>query len=212
MKKIFLSPSNQTGNKYASGNTNESVQCGLIAQSAEKALVRCGFHTKLMHRYEMGDKVKTANEWGADLYIPIHTNAYNGKVSGTRIFCYSENKTSNGYKACKAMLDVLSPFTLGTSDSWQARPGLYEVAKPSAPTVYIEVDFHDVPKVAEWIIANTSAIGEKICEGVCKYFNVPYVEPEKEASTGNALELLKKALNDICNLESVKELEKLLEG
>ena len=57
-------------------------------------------------------------------------------------------------------------------------PELYEVRVPKAPTAYIETDFHDVPSVAEWIIAHTQECGEAICHGICDYFGVPYVSAE----------------------------------
>ena len=40
-KKIYLSPSNQNGNTYATGGTNEMAQCDKIAAAAAKALRRC---------------------------------------------------------------------------------------------------------------------------------------------------------------------------
>lgn len=39
-KKIYLSPSNQNGNMYAYGNTNEMEQCNRIADAAKTALER----------------------------------------------------------------------------------------------------------------------------------------------------------------------------
>lgn len=42
-KKIYLSPSNQNGNIYATGGTNEMAQCDKIAAATAKALKRCGF-------------------------------------------------------------------------------------------------------------------------------------------------------------------------
>lgn len=172
-KNIFLSPSDQTKNAYAAGNTTEDVQCGKIATVCKTALERCGFAVKLMHYDTMADKVAAADAWGADLYVPIHTNAYDGKTSGTRLFCYST--ASEGYKACQAVYNVLAPLTPGTSKSISAYPTLYEVKNPNAPTVYVEVDFHDVPEIAEWIISNTTAIGEAVCEGICNYYGVEYV-------------------------------------
>ena len=45
-KKIYISPSNQNGNMYAYGNTNEMEQCNRIADAAKSALERCGFTVK----------------------------------------------------------------------------------------------------------------------------------------------------------------------
>ena len=171
-KKIFLSPSNQTKNTYAYGNTNEAVQCGKIAAACEAALKRCGFEVKNEQYDTMQNRVAHSNAWGADLHVPIHTNAFNGKVSGTRIIC--ANLKGEGYKASKAVFDVLAPLTPGTSENISAS-NLYEIKYSNAPCVYIEADFHDVPDVAKWIIENTEAIGEAICKGMCNYFGVKYV-------------------------------------
>lgn len=182
-KKIFLSPSNQSDNTYAYGKTNEAAECGKIAKVTEKALKRCGFEVKTMQWETAQDRCKAANAWGADLYIPIHTNAFDGTVSGTRIFVYE--KKGEAYDAAKDIYDELAPITPGKSENIQAYPQLIELKQPKAPSVYIEVDFHDVKDVAKWLIENTEAIGEAICKGVCKHFGVAYVapggEPEKPA-------------------------------
>lgn len=181
MKKIYLSPSEQPDNLYAYSNTNEKAVCCEISAYAEKALKRNGFEVIVGTSTSLGNRCSEADKWGADLYIPVHTNAYNGKVSGTRMFCY--RLSGEGYKACKAIYDVLAPLTPGKSENIKARPELYEVKIPKAPTVYIEVDFHDVPDIAKWIVENTKRIGEAICKGVCNHYGVTYkAEVEKPAT------------------------------
>lgn len=174
-KKIFLSPSDQTRNRYASGNTSEAIQCGKIALALEDALMRCGFAVGLMHYHDMAEKCASADVWGADLYIPIHTNACNGQVSGTRIYTY--DNTGEGRKAGLCVYRNLAPLTPGTSDNISADASLYEIRNPAAPTVYCECEFHDVPETARWIITHTKTIAEAICKGVCEYFDVTYKAP-----------------------------------
>ena len=171
-KKIYLSPSEQPTNMYAYGNTNEKAVCREISAYTEEALKRHGFEVINATATKLAVRCTEANNWGADLYIPIHTNAHNGKVSGTRMFCYS--LSGEGYKACQAIYNVLAPITPGTSENIKAYPGLYEVNTPKAPTVYIEVDFHDVPEVAKWLVEHTKDIGEAICNGVCNHYGVAY--------------------------------------
>lgn len=173
-KKIFLSPSNQSDNKYAYGGTTEDVQCGRIAKALKEALVRCGFDVKLEQYDTMANRVKNGNKWKADAYIPIHTNAYNKKVTGTRMFCYS--KTGQGYKLCNAIFKYLAPLTPGTSENIKVDKTLYEVRKTDMATAYIEVDFHDVKDTAKWLIENTEEVAEAICKGVCDHFKVAYKE------------------------------------
>ena len=174
-KRVYLSPSDQRRNTYAVGGTTEAIQCGRIAEACKAALERSGVEVMLGQYDLMASRVAASNIFKADLHVPIHTNACNGKASGTHLFCYSSKKSSAGYKACKAVMDVLGPVTPGTSDVIRAYPALFEVKYPAAPTVYIEVDFHDVSRIAQWLIDNTTFIGETIAKGLCNALGVPFV-------------------------------------
>lgn len=177
-KKIFLSPSNQDKNTYSYGKTTEDVQCGKIAKACEAALKRCGFEVKLEQYDTMQNRVKHSDAWGADLHVPIHTNAFNGVVGGTRIFYYKAN--TEGHKAAQAVFNALKTMTPGKSDACQLNTSLYELRVPKAPSAYVEAEFHDVPEYAKWIVEHTTEIGEAICKGICQYFGVTYKEPETE--------------------------------
>ena len=91
-KKIYLSPSNQDENLYAYGSTNECDQCNHIADAAKIALERCGFEVKKAQKGQaMSTSIAESNRWGADLHIPIHTNAapegHTGECEGVRRAC-----------------------------------------------------------------------------------------------------------------------------
>jgi N-acetylmuramoyl-L-alanine amidase len=177
MPKVYLSPSNQTDNRYAYGNTTEAEQCGRIAEACRAALERSGVTVKLGHMPSMQEKVRESDAFGAELHVPIHTNAFNGKVTGTRMFCF--NQSGEGMKACKAIFARLAPLTPGTSENIRVDASLYEVRAPKAPTAYIECEFHDNAEAAKWIVENTELIGEAIARGICDYFGVTYKEKEQ---------------------------------
>ena len=183
-KKIYLSPSNQRSNTYASGNTNEMAQCDKIANATATALKRCGFEVKVGKSGDtMQNRCNESDSFKADIHMPIHTNAYNGKVTGgTRIFCLN----SNGKKACEAVLSELGKISPGTADSVTYQTGLYEINVPAALTVYVECEFHDTKTGAEWIISNTTKIGEAICKGLCNYFSVTYKSASSTGTTNNS--------------------------
>lgn len=180
MLKVYLSPSNQTDNRYAYGNTTEAEQCGRIAEACCAALERSGVTVKLGHMPSMQEKVRESDAFGAELHVPIHTNAFNGSVMGTRMFCYN---TGKGMAACKAIFARVAPLSPGTSENIQVNPKLYEVRVPKAPTAYIECEFHDTVEGARWIVENAAAIGEAIARGICDYFGVTFKEKEKPATT-----------------------------
>lgn len=173
-KKIYISPSSQPANTYAAGNTNEQAQCRRIALATVDALNRCGFEAKtnVTDGSTMYTRVRESNSWGADLHVPIHTNAFNGKLKGTRMFCSST--TGNGGKACKAILKSLSPVVPGDSDGVQTA-NFYEITATKAPCAYCEAAFHDNAEQAQWIIDHVVDIGEAICKGICDYYGVKYI-------------------------------------
>ena len=171
-KKIYLSPSSQPDNVYAGVDTNEQEVCRAIARELAIDLKRCGFEVKCGDYGTMYTRVAESNEWKADLHLPIHTNGFNGKVSGTRLMAIS--KTGLGYKVCKAISKYLFPLTPGTSENISIS-NVYEIKYAYAPTAYIEVDFHDVSSVAKWLVNNKPKIAEAICKGICAYYGVKYV-------------------------------------
>jgi N-acetylmuramoyl-L-alanine amidase len=203
-KKIYISPSDQNKNIYATGNTNEMVQCQKIGRALAKALERCGFEAKSNDTDEMEERVSESNAWGADMHICIHTNAFNGYVKGTRIFSY--DTSGEGYQACRQIMATLSPITPGESDNITPYPGLYEVRNTEAPTVYIEVAFHDNKEEAAWIIAHTDDIAEAICKGVCNHYGVKYAEkPSVNTSSGTWFRVQCGAFRKLQNAERLRD-------
>ena len=113
MTKVYLSPSSQTENLYAWGGTNEAAQCRAIAAACEAALKRSGFDVRT-GAGTMYTRVPESNAWGASLHVAIHTNAANGKTTGTR--CYAYRDGGDGFRAARAIFDKLAPITPGASE------------------------------------------------------------------------------------------------
>ena len=176
-KKIYSSPSSQPENLYKVGNTNEQEQCRKIAKALDKALNRCGFDSKTGLSGTMYTRVAESNAFGADLHLPIHTNAFDGKVAGLRIMVYKLGGEAE--KIANAIMSYLAPITPGTSDGISVQPKLYEIRESNAICVYVEVGFHDNAEEARWIVDHTEEIAEAIAKGLCAYYGVKYVEETK---------------------------------
>lgn len=181
-KKIYISPSSQTANAYAVGNTNEAAQCRKIALLLVDALIRCGFEAKtnVADGVDMYDRVRESNAWNADAHIPIHTNSFNGKVAGFRGFYYQAG--GEGYKLVDAIMDAVAPITPGTSDGISSYQSLYEVRASTAPCAYLELGFHDNKEEAQYIIDHPAELAEAICKGICNHYKVKYVAPKVAAT------------------------------
>lgn len=177
-KRVYISPSDQTENRYAWGNTNEHVQCQKIAEAEAAALRRSGVEVKLAaFGTTMAQRCAESDAFKADIHNCVHTNACNKQVMGTRLFCYAI--PGKGYDACKAVFNELAPLSPGTSENIQVNP-IYEVRVPDAPSVYCECEFHDTAEGARWIVEHTTDIGEAIAKGLCKYLGAKYVPAKQE--------------------------------
>lgn len=188
--KIYLSPSAQPANSYAAGNTNEQVQCNRIAEAAKTALVRCGFAVKKAPEGQgYKENVDESNAWGADLHIPIHTNAGGG--AGTVVFVHGG--TAKQMQYAKPIYGEVQATSPGTTDyGVRVNSGLYELGYTTATAVYVECEFHDRADLAAWIIEHTTELGEAIARGVCIGAGVPYIAPSSSEPGKTEAELARE--------------------
>ena len=178
-EKIYVSPSSQPANTYAVGGTNEQEQCRKIGAALQKALTRCGFDSMVGLSGTMYTRVKESNAFGADAHLPVHTNAFNKKVAGTRIII--AKRGGEAEKLAKAIMARLGPITPGESDNISVDSGLYEIYATKGICVYIEVGFHDEPEEAQWLIDHGTEAAEAICQGCCDHYGAKYIAPEEAA-------------------------------
>lgn len=176
-KKIYISPSNQQANEYATGNTNEKEQCHKIAKACYNFLKAQGFNVKCTYNNNCEARVRESNEFGADIHLAIHTNATSkhNVTGGTQILLYSLDGERK--KAGQCVFDELAPLTPGKSaEKLIAKPGFFECNSANGLTVYVEAEFHDTKEGSDFIIKNTKKIGEAIARGICKYYGVKIKE------------------------------------
>lgn len=172
-KKIYISPSNQEANLYATGGTNEKEQCHKIARACYNYLKTKGFNVKCTYNDNMYERVSESNVFGADIHLAIHTNATakHNVTGGTQILLYS--LTGERKKVGEAVLNRLAPVTPGKSaEKLIEKPSFYEINSAKGITVYCESEFHDTKEGSEFIIKNTKIIGEAIAKGICDYYGI----------------------------------------
>ena len=176
-KKIYISPSNQVANLYATGGTNEKEQCHKIAKACVYHLMRSGLNVLCTYDDDMYKRVKESNDFGADMHVAIHTNATanHNVTGGTQILLYALN--GERAKAGNAILSRLAPLTPGKSaEKLIAKPTFYEIKNATGMTVYLECEFHDTKEGSDFIINNTDKIGEAIARGICDYYGVAFYD------------------------------------
>ena len=201
--KIFLSPSNQRANVGAYTNSNECEQCTAIALQVKKFLDET-YDCEVIVATE-SDNMKTraqyANSIGANVYVAIHTNAFNDKsVYGTETFYYSTDE--KGRELAAALLEAVGSI-VGKKRRARANDSLIELNTPTCTRAYIEVDFHSNPERAAWMQANTELIGNTIAKTIAEHMKLKVKTNAKDVdlesvvidNLDKVLEILKNNIN-----------------
>lgn len=204
MKKIYLSPSNQTGNKFITGNTNEGATWNDIAVRLKKLLEDYNCEVKMCKPSQtLGVRADEAKAWGADVYIAMHSNAAgtaNKGAHGVEVY-YDPNKGAKTKQLAQDVLDQLK--TLFTSRGLKTSSKLIDCYKPAMPSIIGECGFHDNKADALLILNNRDKIAQLYCNALVKYLGLTKKEsapePEKPATevfltAGAELELSKEPL------------------
>lgn len=180
-KKIYLSPENRPGphGPYAGyAGIYEHDVCTNIADCEKQALERCGFAVTLADPGStMAERVTEANRGGYALYQTVHTNAGGG--TGAECLYYNHPASIKANQCVYDELTKLYPSKRGIKDG----SSYYENNQTNMVSCYPEIAFHDNRKDARFLVENVREIGEALCRGVCRYFGVAYIEPEKEDET-----------------------------
>ena len=175
MYTVYLSPSNQTDNMYAGvPGVSECDNCYKIAKEIQLRGGRFGSEIRFIvpDKFSgMDSRIAGANGCNADLYVAIHTNAFNGTVTGTRTFYPPNAPLSNEIARLCAV--YLGRFT---GSGTMAEQRFYELTNTVMPATLVEVDFHDNPVRAQWLVNNNRLIAECFLKAICKYLNIQYFE------------------------------------
>ena len=206
-KKIYLSPSNQTGNKFVTGNTNEGAVWNDIAKRLKEKLSIYDCEVKICAQSQtLAARAADAAGWGADVYIAMHSNAAgtaNKGARGVEVY-YDANKGAATKKLAQTVLDDLS--TLFKSRGLKTSSKLIDCYKPSMPSIIGECGFHDNEQDAKLILNNKDTIAGLYCSALVKYLSLkkkeePKPEPKPEPAPvvdsltpGDALKLDKVPL------------------
>ena len=165
MNKIwYISPSNQPSNIGAGAYGSEKEQMNLLLDEIIPHLDRAGVS---FHRADpdlsIQSRTKESNEMNAAFHLALHSNAGgNGTARGPVAYYYSDAGKAVGEKLISALLD-LGPENNRASNLSQNKT-FYELRKTKAPACLLEVDFHDNPSGAAYMIANRSRIAQAIAQ------------------------------------------------
>ena len=180
MPKVFLSPSTQEWNKYASGG-NEELYMNLLADRLEPYMRSCGikFVRNDPDRNFQG-AIADSNSSYYDVHLALHSNAAPDRLSGQLrgIDIYFASKSSSSEKLANIIANNLKSI-YPLPDKVRAVPTytLGEVLNTKAVAVLCELGYHDNLSDEAWIKGNLETIAKNLARSLCDYFGIPFIQP-----------------------------------
>ena len=119
----------------------------------------------------LAERVREANDWGADIFLSLHTNAYtNPGASGVESFSYRVD--SNGFRLAEDVADQLSLITGLQNRGTFARPSLYVLRRTRMPAALIEMGYITNPTDAALMSEQPDLFALGIYNGIMEYFGM----------------------------------------
>ncbi len=116
-------------------------------------------------------RTEEANEWGADYFISIHTNAaVTPTATGTEAYVYSA--PSAAYSLARDIVDSIVQNTGLRNRGVYARPSLYVLRRTAMPAVLVELGFISNPNDASLMANSPRLFADGIYNGILEYLDL----------------------------------------
>jgi len=116
-------------------------------------------------------RVDEANNWGADYFISIHTNAsVIPSAEGTEGYVYSFNSPAKEFS--RSIVDEISSISGFPNRGIFENPAFYVLRKTRMPATLIELGFITNKEEADLMASRPQLFAEGIYNGILKYFGL----------------------------------------
>lgn len=164
----YLSPSNQSGNLGVGSYGSEQEQMYLLTDAITSHLDRAGIFFHVADARSSGiARCRESNALHADFHLCLHSNAGGGGVARGPVALYYSDK---GKALCEKLVSGL--LALGQENNRAQnlveRKDLLELSGTVATAALLEIDFHDSPAGADFIIRHRQQIAQAIAEVIIR--------------------------------------------
>ncbi len=181
MPIIYLSPSTQENNLYVTGGSEEQWM-NRLADAMEPYLTSSGIqYVRNTPEMTAVSSIQASNAGNYDLHLALHSNAAPedryGTVRGIIVFYFPGSFV--GQRAADIMANNLKTiYPLPNNVRAEATTAIGEVRRVRAPSVFLEIGYHDNVDDATWVSQNIELIAKNLVLSLTEFFGLPFLNPQ----------------------------------
>lgn len=181
MAKVFLNPGHDeldlkgtpdydpgACNSYLDMAENEVALA--VGQLVEKYLTDAGCEVQLLQSESLSGIYEAANEWGADLFISIHCNAFNETAHGVETLTHPTDREGHKLAAC-IQSQILDTFEELLDRGVKDRDNLAVLNGTDMTAVLVELAFIDNTSDALLLRDRQDDFARAVARGVTDYLS-----------------------------------------
>jgi N-acetylmuramoyl-L-alanine amidase len=184
--KVFINPGHMPGVDSGATNPNSGLrECDValaVAKLVEYYLKNADCEVMRLQSDNLNGEssaypnvCRTANEWGADVFVSLHCNAFDGYARGIETLMFNFGSEAERLAACvhKQLVDTEQSIDPYIPDrGLKERPNLSVLRNTDMPAILIEMGFIDNDHDVILLEHKQDAIAKAIARGVTDYANL----------------------------------------
>ncbi|MBQ8010631.1 MAG: N-acetylmuramoyl-L-alanine amidase [Oscillospiraceae bacterium] len=180
-KAVYLSPSTQYDNLYAcDGTTTEAAAMIELAKKIKDLLEADGYTVFMCGETDsVRDKVTQGNELQCGAYVALHTNSGGESGNGQGTECYYNSNMTASRQLAECIYNNVAALTptedRGLKD--ESSRDLYEIVNNVSACCLLEVEFHDIADLSQWILDHQDETAKAIADGINNYLAIAETSP-----------------------------------
>lgn len=167
--RVFINPGHDIDLDSGAVNPNYGTRECDVARNAGKMLARylqtAGCEVRTLQSDDLGLVCETSNEWGADIFVSLHCNAFNTVARGTETLY----KSYNGQQLAQLIQDQIINSINTVDRGIKKRDDLWVLNRTDAVAVLVEMAFIDNDEDLEILNNDLDTIVRAIARGITDF-------------------------------------------
>lgn len=167
--RVFINPGHDIDLDSGAVNPNYGTRECDVARNAGKMLARylqtAGCEVRTLQSDDLGLVCETSNEWGTDIFVSLHCNAFNTVARGTETLY----KSYNGQQLAQLIQDQIINSINTVDRGIKKRDDLWVLNGTDAVAVLVEMAFIDNDEDLEILNNDLDTIVRAIARGITDF-------------------------------------------